>query len=192
MADVVLGLRGRRIGRWTVWYLFARDTPAEHPGVSRAEFEHIQAGLTIAASNPSAQGGQRTNLVRWGTVLKSKEVLAITFSYFCFGYVAWIFFSWFFIYLARVRGLNLKSSAFYSMLPPLAMAICSILGGALSDRLTRWKGARIGRCIVPAAAIFLAAGFLSFGSMLKARASRAWSSLEAPERFTWPRVLSGR
>jgi MFS transporter, ACS family, glucarate transporter len=150
-----------------VWYLFARDTPAEHPGVSRAEFEHIQAGLTIAATNPSAQGGRGANLVRWGTVLKSKEVLAITFSYFCFGYVAWIFFSWFFIYLARVRGLNLKSSAFYSMLPPLAMAVCSVLGGALSDRLTRWKGARLGRCIVPAAAIFLAAGFLALGSSVE-------------------------
>jgi ACS family glucarate transporter-like MFS transporter len=147
-----------------VWYFFARDTPAEHPGVSRAELEHIEAGLTMAAAEPSGQRGGRTNLVRWGTMLRSKEVLAITFSYFCFGYVAWIFFSWFFIYLARVRGLNLKSSAFYSMLPPLAMAICSVLGGAVCDRLAQWKGVRFGRCVPAATAILLAAGFLAFGS----------------------------
>ena len=152
-----------------VWYFFARDTPAEHPRVSRAELEHIQAGLSIGANKPSGQGqgAKRPNLVRWGTMLRSKEVLAITFSYFCFGYVAWIFFSWFFIYLARVRGLNLKSSAFYSMLPPLAMAICSILGGAVCDRLARWKGVRFGRCIPAATAILLAAGFLAFGSRVE-------------------------
>ena len=152
-----------------VWYFFARDTPAEHPRVSRAELEHIQAGLSIGANKPSGQGqgAKHPNLVRWGTMLRSKEVLAITFSYFCFGYVAWIFFSWFFIYLARVRGLNLKSSAFYSMLPPLAMAICSILGGAVCDRLARWKGVRFGRCIPAATAILLAAGFLAFGSRVE-------------------------
>ena len=101
------------------------------------------------------------------SLLKSKEVLSITFSYFCFGYAAWIFFSWFFIYLARVRGLNLKSSAFYAMLPPLAMALCSVLGGMISDRVTRWKGARVGRCGLAAAAIFLAACFLCLGSQVE-------------------------
>jgi ACS family glucarate transporter-like MFS transporter len=105
--------------------------------------------------------------VRWGTVLRSKDVLAVTLSYFCFGYVAWIFFSWFFIYLARVRGLNLKSSAFYAMLPPLAMAVCSVLGGFISDRLTRWKGARTGRCVLAAMVMFLAALFLAFGSQVQ-------------------------
>ena len=72
-------------------------------------------------------------------------MLAITISYFSFGYVAWIFFSWFYIYLAQVRGLNLKASAFYAMLPFLAMAACCPLGGTLSDRLTRMYGPRIGR-----------------------------------------------
>ena len=47
----------------------------------------------------------------------SKETLALTLSYFCFGYVAWVFFGWFYIYLAQARGLNLKTSAVYSMLP---------------------------------------------------------------------------
>ena len=59
---------------------------------------------------------------------------------------AWIFFSWFFIYLAQVRGLNLKASAFYAMLPPVAMSVCSFVGGAISDGLTKWRGPRLGRC----------------------------------------------
>jgi MFS transporter, ACS family, glucarate transporter len=78
--------------------------------------------------------------------------------------VAWMFFSWFYIYLAKVRGLNLKASAFYAMLPFIAMAVCCPLGGLLSDRLTKWRGKRIGRCGVAIFALALTAVFLTCGS----------------------------
>jgi ACS family glucarate transporter-like MFS transporter len=141
-----------------VWFFAARDTPEEHSLVSPAELLFIHDGLA-----PSGARRDR-KLVAWGTVLKSREVLAITISYFSFGYVAWIFFSWFYIYLAQVRGLNLKASAFYAMLPFLAMAACCPLGGILSDRLTRMYGPRIGRCYLAAVAIAMAGAFLVFGA----------------------------
>jgi MFS transporter, ACS family, glucarate transporter len=143
-----------------VWFIAARDNPEEHAGVSASELALIRSGLP-----PSADGKVRARqLIPWKTVFKSREVLAITISYFSFGYVAWIFFSWFYTYLAQVRGLNLKSSAFYAMLPFLAMAICCALGGALSDRLTRAYGPRIGRCYLASVVITLAAVFLVLGS----------------------------
>ena len=145
-----------------VWLLTARDTPAEHPRVSLKELEIIQSGLTIQTGNAA-----KKQLVPWGRVLKSREVWAVTFSYFCYGYVAWIFFSWFYIYLAQVRGLNLKASAFFAMLPFLAMAACSPLGGAINDRLTKWRGPRAGRCILAAFAIVTAGVFLAFGSQVE-------------------------
>src|SRR6266581_2324051 len=145
-----------------VWLLTARDTPAEHPRVSLKELEIIQSGLTIQTGNAA-----KKQLVPWGRVLKSREVWAVTFSYFCYGYVAWIFFSWFYIYLAQVRGLNLKASAFYAMLPFLAMAACSPLGGLINDRLTRRRGPRAGRCILAAFAIISAGVFLAFGSQVE-------------------------
>lgn len=43
------------------------------------------------------------------------------------------FFMGFFLYLVNVRELNFKTSAYYSMLPLLAMAVCSPLGGLISD-----------------------------------------------------------
>lgn len=58
-------------------------------------------------------------------------------GHFSFGYVAWIFFSWFFLYMAQVRGFDLKVNARYAMLPFLSMTICCLAGGALSDGLTR-------------------------------------------------------
>ena len=141
-----------------VWFIAARDTPEEHSSVSAAELAFIRSGL-------AAESAQRDRkLVPWGTVLRSKEVLAITLSYFSFGYAAWIFFSWFYIYLGQVRGLNLKASAFYAMLPFLAMASCCPLGGTISDRLTRIHGPRVGRCYLAAVVIAVAAVFLVLGA----------------------------
>lgn len=141
-----------------VWYLSARDTPEEYPRVSALEVAIIRSGLTMDAARTSGA------LVPWGRILASKAVWALTLSYFCYGYVAWIFFSWFYIYLAKVRGLNLKASAFYAMLPFLAMAVGCPLGGLISDRLTKRCGKRFGRCGVAVFSIALAGAFLVFGS----------------------------
>jgi ACS family glucarate transporter-like MFS transporter len=142
----------------SVWYLSARDIPEEYPRVSESEIATIRSGLTMDAARTSEV------LVPWGRILASKAVWALTLSYFCYGYVAWIFFSWFYIYLAKVRGLNLKASAFYAMLPFLAMAVGCPLGGLISDRLTMRRGKRIGRCGVAVFSIALAGAFLVFGS----------------------------
>lgn len=141
-----------------VWYVIARNNPEEHPRVSANELSKIKAGLPL--SSPTL----KPKLVPWSRMLRSREVLAVTLSYFTYGYVAWIFFSWFYIYLAEVRGLNLKTSALYSMLPFIAMAICSPLGGLVSDALAKSKGPRVGRSGVAVFAMILAAIFLVIGS----------------------------
>ena len=165
-----------------VWYWLARDTPAEHPLVSAQELALIESGLLAhtepahtepahtqpAHTQPQAPAFARTDdLVPWSKVFSSREVVSITLSYFSFGYVAWIFFSWFYIYLAQVRGLNLKASAFYAMLPFLAMAVCCAAGGAISDRLTRKYGPRIGRCVLASVVMVGASIFLVLGSQVE-------------------------
>jgi ACS family glucarate transporter-like MFS transporter len=94
-------------------------------------------------------------------------VRAIAFSYFTYGYAAWIFFAWFFKYLSDVRGLDLKSSSYYSMLPFIAMAVGSTVGGRISDILTRRYGNRIGRCGVAVASIALASVFIALGTQVE-------------------------
>jgi MFS transporter, ACS family, glucarate transporter len=158
-----------------VWFIAARDAPAEHPGVSQSELALIRSGLTQPRQLPSRQvqskqvqsKDQAKDLVPWARVVKSKEVWAVTVSYFCYGYVAWIFFSWFFRYLAKVRGLDLKASAFYSMLPPLAMMVGCLLGGTINDRLSKWRGLRVGRCGIAAFSIAVAGIFIAFGSQVQ-------------------------
>ena len=154
LASAVIGLAAG-----AVWFLLARDRPRDHPWVNAAEARHIEAGLPR-----SAAGRGDAHVLPWGIILRSREVWAVSLSYFTYGYVAYIFFTWFFIYLNKVRGLDLKSSSYYGMLPFIAMATCSPLGGWLSDALTKRYGKRTGRCGVAAASIALAALFLALGT----------------------------
>jgi ACS family glucarate transporter-like MFS transporter len=150
-----------------IWFITARDTPGEHSRVSAAELTAIQSGLTLGSATPGHAAADAKVFVPWKRVVQSREVWAITISYFCYGYVAWIFFAWFYRYLAKVRGLDLKASAVYSMLPPLAMLVCCLLGGTVNDRLTKRYGPRVGRCGVAAFAMVVAAIFIACGSQVQ-------------------------
>src|SRR6202012_1777202 len=101
-----------------VWWWFARDTPEEDPKVSPSELKTIREG--IAETTPDEDGSAPV-VISWSAILRRRDLLALIVSYFGFGYTAWIFFSWFFLYMAQVRGFNLKTSAMFSMLPFLSM-----------------------------------------------------------------------
>jgi ACS family glucarate transporter-like MFS transporter len=140
-----------------VWYLICRDRPEKHPWVGATELAHIQAGI-----GHHNEGG----MLPWSSILRSRSVRAVSASYFTFGYSAYIFFTWFFIYLSRVRGLDLRSSSFYGMLPFLAMAACSPIGGWISDILTKRFGKRVGRCSIASVGLGLAAVFVAYGTQV--------------------------
>jgi ACS family glucarate transporter-like MFS transporter len=150
----------------TIWYLIARDTPEEHGMVRDSELDLIlkdrEPTVDTISSNSQLTTDKRT--VPWARIFSSKEMLALTVSYFCFGYVAWVFFGWFYIYLAQVRGFNLKTSAVYSMLPFVGMTIGCLSGGVASDWMARRFSLRIGRCLLPASSMAITALLLVLGS----------------------------
>ena len=141
-----------------LWLLLARNRPDQHPWVNKAEVDFIAQGIEgrdVANAKP----------LPWSTLFSSKDVWSLTFSYFCYGYTAYIFFTWFFIYLTTVRGLNLKTGSYYTMLPFVAMSACSALGGVLSDAVSRRWGRRLGRCGVGTLGLAGAAVFVGLGSL---------------------------
>ncbi len=137
-----------------VWFFVARDTPAQHPWLSDSEANHIAAGLP-----PNSRTGAAR--MPWSAILSNEAVWLMSFSYFAYGYAAYIFFTWFFIYLSEVRGVNLRQSAVYTMLPFIAMAVASPLGGVISDRVTKQIGKKAGRCGVAVGGMALAAVFIA-------------------------------
>jgi len=141
-----------------IWFTIARDRPQDHPWVEPEEAAHIRAGLP--QKTPSAA-------VPWRVILGSRQVLAISGSYFAYGYAAYIYYTWFFIYLSTVRGMNLKTSSYYGMLPFIAMALGSTIGGWISDRLTLHYGKRVGRCVFASATMALSGCFIALGMLAK-------------------------
>lgn len=140
-----------------IWYVAARDRPQDHSRVGAAELAHIEGGL------PPAPATERS-AIPWGAILSSRNVWGLFLSYFAFGYVIWIFFSWFFIYLAEARGLDLKSSALYGMAPFLAMTIGCLGGGVLNDAISKRHGLYAGRSGLAMAAFVMTGLFLLVGS----------------------------
>ena len=143
-----------------VWWWFARDTPEEDPKVSRSELNIIRQGIP-------GRGTSARVVISWRAILTRRDLPALIIAYFAYGYTAWIFFSWFFLYMAQVRGFNLKASALFSMLPFLCMTIGCLAGGVLSDRLTGAYGVRVGRCGLATVAFLVAAVFLLLGSRVQ-------------------------
>jgi ACS family glucarate transporter-like MFS transporter len=142
-----------------VWYSLARDTPGEHASVNPAELAHIEAGRA-----PDIHAGSSPVVpIPWGTILSSRNVWGLFLSYFAFGYVAWIFFSWFYIYLAEARHLDLKSTAIYATLPFLCMTAGCLAGGVINDRLAATRGLYAGRSGLAVVAFVLTGIFLVAG-----------------------------
>lgn len=143
-----------------VWFLLVRDTPQQHPLVTAEELSRIETGIPVATNGHEPPPP-------WSAILGSRNVWVVTASYFAYCYVTYIFFTWFFIYLSRVRGLDLKSSALYSMLPFIAMVCGAPLGGWVADWFTRHYSKRAGRCGVAALGLLFAAVFLAVATQVE-------------------------
>ena len=148
-----------------VWWWAARDTPEQDPTVSPSELAIIRQGVVENAG--VGAGKAAGSAISWRAILRRRDLPALIISYFGFGYTAWIFFSWFFLYMAQVRGFNAKASAWFSTLPFLSMTIGCLAGGVISDRLTKTYGLRVGRCGLASVAFFFTAIFLVLGSRVQ-------------------------
>ncbi len=170
-----------------IWLLLAREKPQSHPMIKAEELAYIQAdhGLTTTAASPK-------KLLSWREILLSRTVALLSLSYFCFGYVGYIFFTWFFTYLSSVRGLDLKSSGVYGMLPFMAMAVAAPLRATSPIGWPRALGlARGAACPPPSAWRWPRSSSPSRCRWMTRRwPASSWPSARA--RSIWPRAPSGR
>lgn len=141
-----------------VWYWIATDHPAEHPWVNAQELRHIgQASTTASARGVSGR-------TPWRAILGRPDLWLLTAAYFVLGYILYIYFSWFYLYLVNVRGFSVLAGGVYSTAPFLASAVTAPVGGWLSDRLSERCGKRVGRCGLGIGGLLLTAGFIWAGA----------------------------
>jgi len=69
--------------------------------------------------------------------------------YFCYGWVLWMYLFWLPTYLVEVRGFTQLKMGLGASLPLFAATITNVIGGWVSDKLTRyWGNLRRGRLAV--------------------------------------------
>lgn len=149
------------------WRLYATNQPQEHRGVNTCELEIIRSGGSIAsASAPVAAMGEDPPKPRppWRKMLSSSSVWALILSYFCEGYPNYVFYTWFFIYLVRVRGLEVMQASVWAPAPFVAVIVLAPFGGWFSDYAVARFGKRRGRRCSAWLGMACSAALLSIGS----------------------------
>jgi ACS family glucarate transporter-like MFS transporter len=82
----------------------------------------------------------------------------------CQGYPIYIYHTWFFIYLIRVRHLSITEGGFWGATPYLAIAVLAPFGGWFSDFAVRRLGKRAGRRMAVCIGMFSSAALMWIGS----------------------------
>ncbi|MBH0183282.1 MAG: MFS transporter [Nitrospira sp.] len=144
------------IGLAAIWWLLARDRPSDHPWV--AQRETVASTARVSIKPPS---------IPWAALRRTPTVWWLVLSYSCLGYVAYVYLSWFYLYLVNVRGFGVLQGGFYASAPFLAMLVSCPLGGWVTDQLALRRGITQGRKLVGMAGMTLAAATIALGALME-------------------------
>ncbi len=142
-----------------LWFWFATDRPDAHPWVNAGEASLIRGGDSPRSDTPTP--------IPWRAFLRTPSVWWLVLSYTCFGYVAYVYLSWFYLYLVEVRQFSVLRGAVFAASPFLAMTIGCPLGGWLTDRLSGRFGVNRGRAWVGSWGMGLAALSILGGAVVQ-------------------------
>lgn len=141
-----------------LWQWQSSEAPDAHPGVNTAELALIQADReAVAPAGPFP----------WRRLWGSVSIPALIAANFLLGYVTYIFYTWFFLYLVNVRKLPVMAGSYWSTVPFLAILVGAPLGGWVSDRLVRQLGQPWGRRVPVFCAALISCGLLAVGSRME-------------------------
>ena len=138
-----------------LWWTLSRDRPDQHPWVKQAD----QAA--IGNRPPHSPAG-----IPWAELWRTPTIWWLVLSYSCLGYVAYLYLSWFYLYLVNVRGFGVLQGGLYASTPFLAMLIGCPLGGWVTDRLATQYGFTIGRTMAGMAGMILAGCAIAIGGFI--------------------------
>lgn len=148
------------IGLAVVWYWLARDRPEQHPWLNQRERQYI----THASEESTRPAPGTTGPSPWPVLLRNRSLWCVTGAYFTIGYIAYLYFSWFYLYLVNVRGFSITHGGLLGSLPFLTAAIVAPLAGWVSDLLSQRCGKRTGRCSLGFAGLLLGACWICAGA----------------------------
>ncbi len=119
----------------TVWYFWFRDTPEGNIEPSSEVVKH--------------------HSMPWGAALRSSNYWTILLMYHTYCWGSYFYLSWLHTFLVKGRGMSEDQMKSLSALPFLVGFCGNLLGGFVSDHLTRRYGLKVGRRTVGAVGLGL-------------------------------------
>ncbi len=152
---VICGALGLAVA--VLWHFQSTEGPEAHPGVNAVE---------LALIGHNRRGGD-PGRPPWRKMFRGSSLYALLVSNFMLGYVTYIFYTWFFLYLVNVRKLAVISGSYWSTTPFLAILVAAPLGGWISDRMLVRLGHPWGRRVPVFAAALGSAILLTIGARVE-------------------------
>lgn len=148
--SAVLGL-----GLAVIWWFIARNHPLDHPWVANRH-----TGTTATTGQASSPA------IPWAALRKTPTVWWLVLSYSCLGYVAYVYMSWFYLYLVNVRGFDILRGGVFASAPFLAILVFCPIGGWVTDRMAARRGLTAGRRQAGMAGMLLAGAAIGLGAWI--------------------------
>lgn len=118
---------------WAVgFFLYFRNSPVEVASVNEDELALIREGKAPTTTKKPP--------IPWGKILRSKDLWALTFSYFTYGYTLWIYLTWLPTYLTDVRHFSFVQLGLVASLPLVGGILGDLVGGWVCDTIYKRTG----------------------------------------------------
>ena len=114
-----------------IWWIGYRDTPAQHPLITKEEAEFIAAG------QPPENAPVKGAFLR---CFRQPRFWVFGIQYFLLVLIQSFYTTWLPTYLMRARGLSLKAMGVYASLPWVAVFLAVFVAGYLCDRILKKTG----------------------------------------------------
>jgi ACS family glucarate transporter-like MFS transporter len=144
---------GIGLGLAVIWWFLAADHPSSHPWRT-----HDGVARSATPTDPIRPS------IPWATLRNTSSIWWLMLSYGCLGYVAYVYMSWFYLYLVNERGFSVLRGGLFAAAPFLAILVSCPLGGWVTDRLAMKRGITKGRRIVGMTGMGLAACSIALGA----------------------------
>lgn len=113
--------------------------PKDHPWANEAEVDYIAAGGALVDMDQTKKGEkqQGPKLGYLAQLVSNRMLLGVYLGQYCINCLTFFFITWFPIYLATERGMNIKEVGFAAAIPAICGFVGGISGGVFSDFLMR-------------------------------------------------------
>lgn len=140
---------------WLIlWWIFY-DSPEKHKWLTNRERILIREN-----EEPGDENENLESAPTWGELLRYRQVWAIVLARFLVDPVWWLYIAWLPLYLANVRGFDLRQIGYFAWVPFVAADAGSLFGGWFSGFLIGrgWSVDAARKAVIAFAACLMPAG----------------------------------